>query len=85
MEHEMRIEAALARIPTRLHFWALVAVALFVSHDTIFFVQLGRGESLSRALRETGHAYWVFASLARVRGRACPSSNVRTSDLITNA
>ena len=43
MEREMKIEAALTRIPTRLAFWALVAVALFVSHDTIFFVQIGAG------------------------------------------
>ena len=63
MEREMKIEAALTRIPTRLAFWALVAVALFVSHDTIFFVQIGPGESLTRALREAGHDYWVFASL----------------------
>ncbi len=41
----MRIEVALARIPTRLAFWALAAVALFLSHGAIFFVQIGPGES----------------------------------------
>ncbi|MDQ3691363.1 MAG: hypothetical protein M3406_15290 [Chloroflexota bacterium] len=60
----MRIEAALARIPTRLAFWALAAVALFLSHDTIFLAQVGPGESLTRVLREAGHDYWGLASLA---------------------
>lgn len=55
MEREMRIEAALARIPTRLAFWAAPIVG--PPHD----------------------------ASGPVRGRACPSSKVRTSDLITNA
>jgi len=72
MEREMRIEAALARIPTRLAFWALAAVALFLSHGAIFFVQLGPGESLTRAMREAGHNYWGSASLAlALVGMAC--------------
>ena len=61
---DMRIGAELKRIPARLAFWAMAGVALFVSHDAIFFVQLGPGESLTRALREAGHDYWAFASLA---------------------
>lgn len=72
MEREMRIEAALARIPTRLAFWALAAVALFLSHGAIFFVQLGPGESLTRAMRGAGHDYWGSASLAlALVGMAC--------------
>ncbi len=68
----MRIEVALARIPTRLAFWALAAVALFLSHGAIFFVQIGPGESLTRAMREAGHDYWGFASLAlALVGMAC--------------
>jgi hypothetical protein len=45
-------------------FWALAGIALLVSHDAIFFVQYGPGESLTRALREAGHAYWTLASVA---------------------
>ena len=44
-------------------FWALAGIALLVSHDAIFFVQYGPGESLTAALREAGHAYWTVASL----------------------
>lgn len=61
---DMRIGATLARIPPGLAFWALAGVALFLSHDAIILVQIGPGESLSRALREAGHGYWGFASLA---------------------
>lgn len=60
----MRIAAALQRVPARLAFWALAGAALFVSHDAIFFVQLGPGESLTHALRDAGHEYWAVASLA---------------------
>ena len=59
----MRIRATVARIPARVAFWAMAGVALFVSHDAIFLVQLGPGESLTRALREAGHDYWALASL----------------------
>lgn len=62
--NDMRIGAAPGRIPPRLAFWAMAGVALFVSHDAIFLVQLGPGESLTRALRVAGHDYWAFASLA---------------------
>lgn len=52
-----------ARIPTRFAFWALAGVALVLSHDVIFLVQLGPGESLVRILRTAGHDYWGVASL----------------------
>lgn len=60
----MRIGATLKRIPPRLAFWALAGVTLFVSHDAIFFVQLGPGEALTHALRDAGHEYWAVVSLA---------------------
>jgi hypothetical protein len=47
-------------------FWALVGVALLASHDAIFLVQIGPGERLTQALRETGHEYWAGASLLLV-------------------
>ncbi len=60
----MRIGALIARIPPRLAFWALAGVALLVSHDAVFLVQVGPGESLVRTLRQAGHDYWGTASLA---------------------
>lgn len=60
---DMRIGALLARIPPWLAFWALAGVALFLSHDAVFAVQIGVGESLTRMLREAGHDYWGPASL----------------------
>ena len=60
----MRIGAALGRIPAGLAFWAMAGVALFLSHDAIFLIQLGPGAELTRALREAGHDYWALASLA---------------------
>jgi len=60
----MRIGATLARIPPRLAFWALAAVALLVSHDAIFLAQVGPGESLARALRDAGHGYWGIVTVA---------------------
>ncbi|MGH2402539.1 MAG: hypothetical protein ACRDE6_07480, partial [Candidatus Limnocylindria bacterium] len=62
----MRIGALIARIPPRLAFWALAGVALLVSHDAIFLVQVGPGESLVRTLRQAGHDYWGAASQALV-------------------
>ena len=61
---DMRIGAALARVPRGVAFWALAGAALLVSHDAIFLVQLGPGEDLTRALRAAGHDYWGWASLA---------------------
>ena len=60
---EMRIVAAFARVPPRLVFWAMAGVALLLSHDAVFLVQLGPGEELTRSLREAGHDYWGWASL----------------------
>lgn len=60
----MAIASTLARIPPRLSFWALAAVALLLSHDAIFLAQTGPGESLARALRDAGHGYWGVASAA---------------------
>ena len=59
----MRIGATLERIPPRTAFWALAGVALFLSHDAVFLVQVGPGDALSRALRDAGHGYWGAASL----------------------
>ena len=59
----MRIAATLARIPPRVAFWAMAGVALFLSHDAVFLVQVGPGDALSRALRDAGHDYWGAASL----------------------
>ena len=59
----MRIGATLARIPPGLAFWAMAGLALFLSHDAVFLVQVGPGEALSRALRDAGHGYWGAASL----------------------
>lgn len=39
-------------------------MALFLSHDAVFLAQVGPGEQLTRALREAGHDYWGWASLA---------------------
>jgi len=60
----MRTMTLRARIPNRIAFWALAGLALLVSHDAIFLVQLGPGESLARVLRAAGHDYWALASLA---------------------
>jgi hypothetical protein len=46
----------------RIAFWALAALALLISHDATFLVQVGPGEALARALREAGHGYWGAAS-----------------------
>lgn len=46
----------------RLAFWALAAIALLISHDATYLVQMGPGEMLTRALREAGHGYWGAAS-----------------------
>lgn len=60
----MSIGTILARIPSRLAFWALAGFALFISHDAIFLIQVGPGEALTRSLRGAGHDYWGIASLA---------------------
>ena len=48
---------------SRAAFWTLAAVALLMSHDAVFLVQLGPGESLARALRGAGHGYWGAATM----------------------
>lgn len=63
---DMRIRTLGVRIPDRVAFWALTGVALLLSHDAIFLIQLGPGESLARILRAAGHDYWGVASLALV-------------------
>ena len=49
-------------LPASLTFLALAGVALLVSHDAIFLVQLGPGEGLVRVLRTAGHDYWGAAT-----------------------
>jgi hypothetical protein len=56
----------IARIPSQLAFLALAGLALLVSHDAIFLVQLGPGEGVVRALRTAGHDYWGAASIGLV-------------------
>jgi hypothetical protein len=50
------------RLRGPIAFWALAGVALLISHDAIFLLQFGPGESLTRALRAAGHDYWGLAS-----------------------
>jgi hypothetical protein len=52
------------RITPRVAFWALAALTLLVSHDLVWLVQLGPGESLTTALRTDDHGYWTWLSLA---------------------
>ena len=51
-----------AEIRLRLAFWALAAIALLVSHDATYLVQIGPGETLAATLREAGHGYWGAVS-----------------------
>lgn len=59
----MRIGRPLARIRGPFAFWTAAGVALLVSHDAIFLVQIGPGQALVLTLREAGHEYWGLASL----------------------
>ncbi len=79
----MRIGASFARIPPRLAFWALAAVALFVSHDAIFLAQVGPGEPFARAVREAGHGYWgaVSFALAAIGLLAAAAASIRLRSL----
>ena len=45
-----------------LLFWALAGVALLVSHDVVYLVQVGPGAELARVLRGAGHEYWGLGS-----------------------
>ena len=51
-----------SRSTHRLAFWALAGLALLVSHDAVWLVQLGPGEAVAAALRSGGHGYWGAAS-----------------------
>jgi hypothetical protein len=59
----VRIAYPIIRIRGRLAFWAAAGVALLVSHDAIYLVQVGPGASLAAALRQAAHDYWGLASL----------------------
>ncbi len=52
------------RTRERVAFWALAGVALLISHDAVWLVQVGPGEDLATTLRGAGHGYWGLASLA---------------------
>ena len=56
--------ARLRRLPRPLLFWVTAGLALLVSHDLVYVVQVGPGEQVARLLREAGHGYWGAASLA---------------------
>lgn len=60
------LTAAMGHHRDRLAFWALAALALFVAHDAIYFVQIGPGEALATALRTAGHGYWGWATIGIV-------------------
>lgn len=56
------------RLPPRLAFWALAAATLLISHDLVWLVQSGPGESLATALRSAQHGYWTWVSIAILIG-----------------
>ena len=60
---DMRMAGLLAWIRGPIAFWAVAGVALLISHDAVFLVQVGPGQELARSLREAGHEYWGIASL----------------------
>jgi hypothetical protein len=62
----MRIAPLPARLRGPIAFWALAGMALLVSHDAVFLVQMGPGERLTAALRTVGHDYWGAASIVLV-------------------
>ncbi len=53
----------LHRLSPRVAFWGLAALALLVSHDAVWTLQVGPGERLAQALRHSGHDYWGMVSL----------------------
>jgi ABC-type amino acid transport system permease subunit len=55
-----------ARLRGPIAFWALAGLALLVSHDAVFLVQIGPGERLAATLRSVGHDYWGAASCVLV-------------------
>lgn len=66
----------------RVAFWALAAVALLLSHDAVFAVQMGPGEAVTRALRDAGHGYWGALSGAIVIVGALAAIGVATSLIV---
>jgi hypothetical protein len=67
-----------SRSTHRLAFWALAGLALLVSHDAVWLVQLGPGEGLAAALRSGGHGYWGGASgVMAVLGTVAALATVR--------
>ena len=59
-----------ARIGRTASFWLAAGVALLVSHDAVFVVQLGPGKALAAALSDAGygHAYLTNASVLLLIG-----------------
>jgi hypothetical protein len=53
-------------------FWLAAGIALLISHDAVFLVQLGPGRALAAALSDAGHghAYWANASSLLLTGGA---------------
>jgi hypothetical protein len=62
----VRIALPITRIPGRVVFWAAAGMALLVSHDAIYLVQVGPGAELASTLRSAAHDYWGLASLALI-------------------
>jgi len=62
----MRIAALPARFRGPISFWALAGMALLLSHDAVYLVQVGPGERLAAALRTASHDYWWAASLGLI-------------------
>jgi hypothetical protein len=54
------------RFATRrpLAFWAIAGLALLLSHNAVYLVQVGPGAPFVAALRDAGHGYWGAASAA---------------------
>lgn len=84
---DMGLRLPSARPRRAFVFWALAAASLVVSHDAVFLVQLGPGESLVRTLRGGGHAYWEAAStvLLGVALVAAAAIAVRLATLVARA
>ena len=59
----MRLRALPTALRGPICFWALAGLALLLSHDAVFAVQMGPGEALTRTLRTAGHDYWNLASM----------------------
>lgn len=51
-------------MPYPAAFWAVAGLALLISHNAVYLVQTGPGQSLAAALRDAGHGYWEIAGAA---------------------